>query len=231
MNKFSISVVLPSYNEEENIENTLLSCIDYLGERFEDFEIIAVNDGSSDETKSVVEQVMKQHKSVVLVDHPVNLGYGAALHSGFETASKDYIFLMDSDGQFDIKDIDLMLPHVTGENVILGYRKKRADNFIRSLNAFLYNQYIKLFFGLNVKDIDCAFKMFPRSSYDQIKPIRSRGALFSAELLIKLKKISNGFSEVGVNHYPRPHGEQSGANLSVILRMFKESWVFRKELL
>jgi len=160
----------------------------------------------------------------------VNKGYGAALDRGFEYAEKDYIFLMDSDGQFDIKDLDLMIPFVSKINVVSGYRTTRADKVVRRLNAYLYNIYIKLFFGLNVKDIDCAFKLFPKSAFDKVKPIKSRGALYSAELLIKF--VRNGFEikEVGVNHYPRSFGKQSGASLSVILKMFKESWDFRNDL-
>ena len=231
MNNFSISVVLPAYNEEENIKNTLSNCINFLSKKFEDYEIIAVNDGSSDLTKVEIEKMMHENSRIELIDHSVNQGYGAALNSGFECASKDYIFLMDSDGQFDIKDIDLMTPFVTGQNVVLGYRKNRADNFIRSLNAYLYNLYIKLLFGLRVKDIDCAFKLFPKTAYEKIKPIKSRGALYSAELLIKLVRNGYKVKEIGVNHYPRSYGEQSGANISVIIKMFKESWAFRRELL
>jgi len=230
MNSLSISVVLPAYNEEENIKNTLSECIDFLDKQFEDYEIIAVNDGSSDGTKKKIEIMARKFSRIKLIEHSVNQGYGAALNSGFENASKDYILLMDSDGQFDIKDLDLLIPSVTGENVILGYRKTRADNFVRNLNANLYNLYIKLLFGLRVKDIDCAFKLFPRTAYNKIKPVNSRGALYSAELLIKLSRNGFKFKEIGVNHYPRSYGEQSGANLAVILKMFKESWAFRREL-
>ncbi len=230
MNSFSISVVLPAYNEEENIKNTLLNCINFLNEGFENYEVIAVNDGSSDRTKEEIKNMMLENSRIKLVDHAVNQGYGAALNSGFESAVKDYIFLMDSDGQFDISDMDLMIPLVTGQNVVLGYRTSRADNMVRSLNAYIYNLYIKLFFGLKVIDIDCAFKLFPKSAFDYVKPIKSRGALYSAELLIKF--VRNGFEikEVGVNHYPRTYGEQSGANLNVIFKMFKESWDFYKDL-
>jgi len=230
MNTFSLSVVLPAYNEEQNIKETVLSCIKYLSKNFNEFEILVVNDGSSDKTKDIVTELSNKFREVMLINHNNNQGYGSALNSGFESAVKDYIFLMDSDGQFDIKDLDKMIPNVTGENVILGYRKARADNIVRSLNANLYNLYIKLIFGLKVKDIDCAFKLFPKTAYDKIKPVKSRGALYSAELLIKLVRNGYKFNEIGVNHYPRSYGEQSGANLAVILRMFKESWAFRKEL-
>ena len=159
------------------------------------------------------------------------MGYGTALNSGLERAKMNYIFFMDSDGQFDFTEINRLLPYLSEENIVIGYRIKRADNLIRSLNAFLYNMYIRLFFGLKVKDIDCAFKIFPKYAFDSIKPIKSRGALYSAELLLKFVRNGYKIKEIGVNHFPRSYGEQSGANLSVILRMFKESWKFRKELI
>lgn len=230
MNIFSLSVVLPAYNEEQIIKETVLSCIKYLSENFNEFEILVVNDGSLDKTKDIVDELSDKFIEVRLINHNNNQGYGSALNRGLESAVMDYIFFMDSDGQFDICDMDLMIPLVTRQNVVLGYRASRADNMVRSLNAYLYSLYIKLFFGLEVKDINCAFKLFPRSAFDKVKPIKSRGALFSAELLIKF--VRNGFEikEVGVNHYPRTSGEQSGANLNVIFTMFKESWDIHKDL-
>ena len=231
MNNFSLSVVLPAFNEEKNIHQTVSNCIDYLSKNFDEYEILVIDDGSYDKTGEIVSKLIRQHSELRLIRHETNLGYGAALNSGFENSTKKYIFLMDSDGQFDINDMDRMVSLVTGNNLVLGYRIIRADNFIRTLNAFFYNLYIRILFGLKVKDIDCAFKLIPKSAFDTVKPLKSKGALFSAELLIKIVKNGYGISEVGVKHFPRELGEQSGANLTVILKMFKESWEFRKELL
>jgi hypothetical protein len=137
---------------------------------------------------------------------------------------------MDSDGQFNINDLDRLLPLVSAKDVVIGYREDRADSFIRSLNAWLYGLYIYLTFGLKVKDMDCAFKVFPTRAYQDIRPIKSDGALFSAEFLIKLKRKGFKLIEVPVRHFPRRFGTQSGANIKVILRMFKESWKLRNEL-
>ena len=226
----SLSVVLPAYNEAKNIEVTVSEAISYLRAKFEQFEIIVVNDGSVDGTREIVERLSLSNPKIVLVNHPINLGYGSALRSGFDRASLDYIFFMDSDGQFDISDIDRLIPFIENYNVIVGYREKRADPFIRSLNTFLYHLFIRLLFGLKIKDMDCAFKMFPRAAYHAIRPIKSGGALFSAEFLIKLQK--NGFTikEVPVSHFPRRFGKQTGVNLRVILRMFKECWKLKDEL-
>lgn len=226
----SLSAVLPAHNEEENIETTVNQCVEYLKKSVTRYEVIVVNDGSRDNTRSIVSEISSSNPSVVLVDHEVNMGYGAALLSGFEKASLDYIFFMDSDGQFDISDLDRMLPSVDESCVLIGYREDRADSTVRSLSAWLYGMYIALLFGLRVRDMDCAFKIFPTKSYKSIRPIVSGGALFTAEFLIKLKNCGFKIEEFPVRHFPRRFGTQSGANLTVILRMFKESWELRNEL-
>lgn len=230
MSKISLSVVLPAHNEAENIETTVNNCVAYLEQNVSDYEVIVVNDGSSDDTKKIVEELSRVNTKVVLVNHEVNKGYGSAVRSGLDKADKDYIFFMDSDGQFDIKDLDRLLPSASLDKIVIGYREDRADSFIRSLNAWMYGRYIYFMFGLNVKDMDCAFKIFPTEAYRSIRPIKSGGALFTAEFLIKFKKKGFTFKEVPVRHFPRQFGTQSGANISVIIRMFKESWKLRNEL-
>ncbi len=223
-------MVLPAYNEAKNIEKTVNGAVLYLEKNVRDYEIIVVNDGSVDGTREVVERLSLSNPKIVLVNHPINLGYGSALRSGFERASLAYIFFMDSDGQFDISDIDRFLRYIEDYDVIVGYREKRADPFIRSLNTWLYHLYIRFLFGLKLRDIDCAFKLFPKSAYRAIKPIKSGGALFTAEFLIKLTKKGFTLREVPVRHFPRRFGKQTGANLMVILRMFKECWKLKDEL-
>jgi glycosyltransferase involved in cell wall biosynthesis len=227
---FSLTVVLPAHNEEGNIETTVEKCVSYLGKNVGDYEVVVVNDGSSDRTREIVEAISSANPNVVLVNHETNKGYGSALRSGFDKSSKDYIFFMDSDGQFDISDLGRMIPDAGPSKAVIGYREDRADSHIRSLNAWLYGLYIYFVFGLKVKDMDCAFKIFPRSAYESVKPIKSEGALFSAEFLIKLKRKGFTFKEVPVRHFPRVFGSQTGANMRVIIKMFKESWKLRNEL-
>lgn len=227
---FSITVVLPAHNEEGNIRNTVDNCVSYLEKNIGDYEVVVVNDGSSDRTGEIVAEISSSNPNVVLVNHETNKGYGSALRSGFDKASKDYIFFMDSDGQFDINDLDRLTPHAGADTAVIGYREDRADSHIRSLNAWLYSLYIYIIFGLRVRDMDCAFKIFPRGAYRAVRPIKSEGALFSAEFLIKLKREGFSFKEVPVRHFPRIFGSQTGANLRVIMKMFKESWELRNEL-
>lgn len=226
----SLSVVLPAYNEQENIRKTVSEAVSYLGRTVADYEVIVVNDGSSDKTGEVVRKLAEENPKVLLVNHPKNQGYGSAVRSGFEKSSLDFIFLMDSDGQFDISELDRFFPFLEGSVAVIGYREKRADSFVRKLNAWLYHLYIRIIFGLRARDIDCAFKIFPRAAYESIKPIKSGGALFSAEFLIRLIRGGYRIKEMPVSHYPRLYGEQTGANLGVILRMFRECWKFRNDI-
>ena len=221
----SLSVVLPAYNEAENIGRVIESAVKYLGDRQICYEIIVVNDGSSDATAAIVGELSTQNPQIKLINHPQNLGYGSALRSGFDHALHEYIFLTDGDGQFDISDLDQFLPYLYDPDnaqekilskVVIGYRAKRADVFVRSLNAWLYHQFIQSVLGIKVRDIDCAFKLFPRSIYQSLKPIKSNGALFSAEFLLKLQNLPiEPIIELPVRHFPRQFGKATGANIKV----------------
>lgn len=220
----SLSVVLPAFNEEKNIEKTILNSFKYLNNKFKDFEIIVVDDGSVDITHKVVEKLTNEYQNIILKKHDVNRGYGQALKTGFDAANKNYIFLMDSDGQFDISDLDKFLPYIDDSNIVIGYRINRADSKIRKLNELLYHLYLRAIFGIKIKDVDCAFKIFPKNAYLKIRPIQSEGAFFSAELLMKFIREGYTIKEIPVNHYPRKYGNQTGANIKVILKMFVESF-------
>ncbi|NUN64564.1 glycosyltransferase family 2 protein [Pseudanabaena biceps] len=229
----SLSVVLPAYNEAENIGRVIANVVDYLGDHGICYEIIVVNDGSTDKTQAIVTELAIANSCIRLINHPQNLGYGSALRSGFDQALHEYIFLTDGDGQFEINDLDHFLPCIHNaqgsllSKIVIGYRVKRADMFLRSLNAWLYHIFIQWVLGIKARDIDCAFKLFPKSIYQSIKPIKSNGALFSAEFLLKTKEFST--VELPVKHLPRKFGSATGANLSVILRMFWECWKLKKD--
>jgi len=230
----SLSVVIPAYNEAENIGRVIANAVDYLSDRQMQYEIIVVNDGSIDATKAIVMKLASQNSRIRLINHPHNLGYGSALRSGFDQALHEYIFLTDGDGQFAISDLDSFLPYIQNSHhhsqVVIGYRAKRADVFVRSLNAWLYHIFIQWVLGIKVRDIDCAFKLFPRNIYQAVKPIKSDGALFSAEFLVKLQQLQNiaPIIELPVQHFPRKFGVATGANIKVILKMFWECWQLKQ---
>jgi len=217
----SISVFFPAYNEEANIEKGVLSVQAVLQKIAYEYEIIIVNDGSKDRTGEIAEDLSRRLPDIKVVHHKTNLGYGAALTSGFKNATKDLVFFMDSDNQFDIQELNNFIPFLEQADVIVGYRIKRQDYFQRKVNAWLFNRLVNILFGLGIRDVDCGFKLFKREAVKDLK-LSSKGALISTEFLVKIKKRGFKIKEVGVHHYPRVAGKQTGANIKVILRFFKE---------
>jgi len=227
----SISVFFPAYNEEANIAAAVAQAQEVLTSLgVPDYEIMVVNDGSRDRTREIVEELCHRDAHVRLVNHQVNQGYGATVWSGIMSSTMDYIFFTDGDLQFDLAEIARLLAYVPECDVVVGFRIKRQDSPIRLLNAWAWNVLNHLLFGLKVKDIDCAFKLFKREVVSGL-PMRSRGAMFSAELLVRIIRLGFRVAEVGVTHYPRKAGSATGARLSVILRAFRELWrVYGSEL-
>ena len=221
MSPFSISVFFPCYNEQDNVKRVAAKAIEVLEAIRADFEVIIVNDGSADKTGQVADSVARADKRVRVVHHPQNRGYGAALQSGIRAAQKNYIFFTDGDGQFDIGEIQLLLPFIEQNDIVCGYRLNRKDPFMRKLNGWMWTKLVCMLFGMRIRDIDCAFKMFRREIFDGMK-LSSTGALINAEILARATRHGYKIAEVGVNHYPRTAGKQTGANLKVILRAFKE---------
>lgn len=225
----SISAVLPAYNEEENIGHTLEAMVKALAPLVDDYEVIAVDDGSRDATSAKVEEVAARHPQVRLVKHPVNQGYGAALYTGFTSSKKEWVFFTDSDRQFDVSEIEKLLPLTEEADLVAGYRAPRRDPFARVLFGWGWSGLVTLLFGYTARDIDCAFKLFRREIIDKIN-VQSRGATFSAEFLVRSKRAGYTISEVPVTHLPRRAGSQTGARLHVITRAFRELVRFRWQL-
>jgi glycosyltransferase involved in cell wall biosynthesis len=217
----SISAVLPAYNEEQVIADTVTSMVATLNGLTNDYEVLVVNDGSRDGTRQVVEAISLKNPRVRCVTHPVNRGYGAAVGTGFGAATKELVFMTDGDKQFDSRELGLFLPHIQDADLVIGYRQPRMDPFVRRLNAWGWNLLVRILFGYVARDIDCAFKLFRRSILKKVH-VDSTGATFSAEFLIKARR--NGFRiyEMRATHFPRTAGRATGARLSVILRAFRE---------
>ena len=217
----SLSVIFPVYNEEANITKTVLSTLRLIPSYAKEWEIIIVNDGSHDGTRDITEWLSQISYSVRTVHHPINRGYGAALRSGISQATYDLIFFCDPDLQFNFEEITLLLRWIDEYDIVVGYRMKRKDPLYRRLNAWGWNQLVRREFGLKVRDIDCAFKLFRNKVFNKIK-IEAVGAMVNTEILVQAQKYGFRIKEVPVNHYPRLYGEQSGANPRVILKAFVE---------
>jgi len=217
----SLSVFFPCYNEQENVERTAQRAKEVCEGLGADFEIILVNDGSADETGARADAIAAGDSRVRVVHHPHNMGYGAALQSGIRAAKKELIFFTDGDGQFDIGEIKLLLPLITQNDIVCGYRLDRKDPFMRKLNGWMWTRLVNLLFGMRIRDIDCAFKLFRAEIFEGMT-MSSAGALISAEILARATRRGYRIAEVGVHHYPRTAGKQTGAKLAVIIRAFKE---------
>jgi glycosyltransferase involved in cell wall biosynthesis len=216
-----ISCIIPAYNELQNLEATVNSCQDTLERLFEEFEVIIVDDGSRDGTEELADRMAASDPRIHVVHHEKNMGYGAALKSGFATARKPLIFFTDADGQFNPQELEKFIPHLAENDMVVGFRSNRADALHRRIYGKLFSALIRIIFGINVRDINCAFKIFRRSILDDVK-LTSPGALINTELLIIAKQKGIIPLELPVSHYPRRHGRQTGGSIKVILRAGRE---------
>ncbi len=228
-----LSYFFPAHNEAANLEPLVAEALEALPAIADTFEIVIVDDGSRDATPVLADGLAAAHPDVVrVVHHPTNLGYGAALRSGFGAARYELIAFTDGDRQFRVADLARLTGRATGADdpeVVAGFRIRRADPFVRTLYASLYRLANRIWFGLRVRDVDCACKLFRRAALDGLR-VESDGAFFSAELLIKLEASGRRIVEVGVPHHPRTAGSPTGAKPSVIFRAMRDFWRLRLAL-
>ena len=224
-----LSLFFPCHNEAENLEALVADALAALPALATTYEVILVDDGSRDDTAGVAERLVQRHGGVVrLVRHDVNRGYGGALRSGFAAARYSHLAYTDGDRQFRVADLARLVERAqeTRSPVVIGYRLQRADPPLRLVYATLYRVANRIWFGLRVRDVDCAAKLFQRDALRGIS-VHSDGAFFSAELLIRLQLAGVNALEVGVPHYPRTAGSPTGARLSVIARAVRDFWSLR----
>lgn len=234
-----LSYFFPAHNEAENIEPLVAEALEVLPKLARRFEIIAVDDGSRDGTAEIADRLAAANPDVVrVVHHPTNYGYGAALRSGMRASRYGLVAFTDGDRQFRLVDLGKLLDRLgqpvaangpAVPDVVVGYRLKRADPTVRLVYARSYRFALRLFFRLNVRDVDCACKLFRREALAGVR-LQSRGAFLSAELLIKLQASGRRIVEVGVPHYARTAGSASGANPKVVLRAVRDFWRLRLRL-
>jgi glycosyltransferase involved in cell wall biosynthesis len=226
-----LSYFFPAHNEALNLRGLVAEALETLPALADAFEIIIVDDGSRDGTPQIADELAAAHPQVRAVHHPTNLGYGAALRSGFAAARYAHLALTDGDRQFKVVDLGRLIERMGRGDVdaVVGYRIKRADPLVRTVYARLYRLANRIFFGLTVRDVDCACKLFSRASLEGVN-VESGGAFFSAELLIKLRARGRRLAEVGVPHYPRTAGSPTGARPQVVFRAVRDFWLLRLRL-
>ena len=225
-----LSYFFPAHNEEANLAGLVAEALETLPGLADTFEIVIVNDGSKDATGRIADELAAANPDVVrAVHHPTNLGYGAALRSGFRASRFEHVAFTDGDRQFHVVDVGRLIDRLAAgdaPDIVVGFRIKRADPLVRTVYARLYRLANRIFFGLRVKDVDCACKLFRREALEGIA-VESGGAFFSAELLIKLQAAGRSLAEVGVPHYPRTAGSPTGAKPSVVFRAVRDFWLLR----
>lgn len=191
---------------------------------------MVIDDGSVDGTARVVKELIKKNPRIRLIAHEINKGYGAALKSGLYSAKYDLIAYNDGDGQFSFDEIKNFLPLIKECDLVIGYRSKRQDPFIRRLNGKTFNLVVDLLFGLTLRDVDCAFKLIKKKVIETIPSLISNGAMVSTELLYKSQKEGFKICEIPVTHYPRLKGKPTGGSWRVIFRAMGELLKLRLKL-
>lgn len=219
----SLSIFVPTYNEEANISLIIEDVLKYVPALAKKWELIVVNDGSIDQTARIVKTYSERYSEIRLINHARNRGYGAAVKTGLRSARYDWIFFTDSDRQFRFEELASFISNRESADFVIGYRKKRRDPLVRLIIAQgflrLWNY---LLFGLTVKDVDCAYKLIPKKCLNKLS-LTTESAITVTELLYKLTKKGYRYAEVPVTHYPRPYGHQTGNHPSVMYKALRES--------
>ncbi len=225
----TVSAFFPAHNEIDNIEELTEKTVQVLSQHVKDYEVLLIDDGSTDGTRDKADELAQRHDKVHAIHHEINRGYGGAVKTGIASCTLDWIFFTDGDGQFDVHELPLLLEHTDQHDAVVGYRMDRQDPFHRKMFAFGWGLLIKLLFGFRVKDLDCAFKLFRRSYFENLE-LKAEGAVITVEIFSILKRNKAKIKQVGVHHYPRKAGIQSGGSLKVIVRAFKELLLLYKRL-
>ena len=224
----SLSIVVPFHDEEENIEATVERIHEAFPAFADRYEIILVDDGSRDRTGALADRLATADPRIRVIHHPGNLGYGAALRSGFAAARHGHIFYTDGDLQFDLKEFPRLLSLIGTADIASGYRGDRQDPWHRRFNGRVFNLIMGLLFGLWFKDIDCAFKLYRRRVFEAVKP-RSSSILIDAEIYILARRQGMTIREIEVTHYPRTRGTNVGNSPRIVIGAILElvAFIFR----
>jgi len=224
-----LSLFCPAYYDEHNIPRVvdgMLRVVEELG--IGEYEIVVVEDGSPDRTGAVADELAARHERVRVIHHERNMGYGAALKTGFLSAKYDYVFYTDGDCQFDLQELKRFIALMPYADIVSGFRIEKQYSTWRKFTSFVYNLVLRILFDIHDRDVDCAFKLYPTDLFRRIT-IESRDAFIDAEIAIKARLLGYTQIEVGVNHLPRVDGVSTGARPSVILRTFREIYRFYRQ--
>jgi glycosyltransferase involved in cell wall biosynthesis len=214
----SLSMFFPAYNDGGTIASLVIRAVQVAAQLTPDFEVIVVNDGSSDGTAAVLDDLQRRYTRLTVIHHERNRGYGGALQTGFANASKDLVFYTDGDGQYDVNELANLVPlMVDGVDVVNGFKIKRSDNMRRIVLGEIYKFLARHMFALPIRDVDCDFRLMRREAIQEIE-LKSHSGVVCAEMIYKLTRAGRKFTEVPVNHYPRLHDRSQFFTFSRVAR-------------
>jgi len=217
-----ISVFFPAFNDEGSIVGLVGDALAVLPTLADDYEVIVVNDGSTDRTAALLAELARREPRLRVVEHESNRGYGAALRTGFESATKELVFYTDGDGQYDVRELARLRPLlVEGVDVVNGYKMRRADVWRRKALGAAYNRLAHLLFSLPIRDVDCDFRLMRRRAVAGLELVSSSGSI-CVEMVHKLHRAGRVFAEVPVHHYPRAHGRSQFFTLRRVARTARD---------
>ncbi len=219
----SLTVFFPAYNDAPSLPGLLATTFRVLRKHVAEYEVIVINDGSADNTGSVLRQLQNEYGSKLrVITHPENLGYGGALNSGFCAATKEFVFYTDGDGQYDVGELPKLLA-LSGPDVGLvnGIKTKRHDPLHRILIGEAYNQFSRFVFGIRLQDIDCDFRLIRRATLTSIQLTSTSGTI-CVELVKKIEMTGTNIVEVGVTHRPRLYGSSQFFRVKSLAITFKQ---------
>ena len=219
--QLSLSVFFPAYNDAESLPELLERTFQVVPRLTADYEVLVINDGSSDETASVLASLAARYTPhLKVITHETNRGYGAALKSGFAACSKDLVFYTDGDGQYDVREIEKLWNKMNpGVDLVNGYKLNRADGTARVWIGHVYNWAVRRLFRIRIRDVDCDFRLIRRCMLQRIH-LHSNSGSICVELMKKIQNVSGRFEEAGVHHYPRMHGQSQFFRLRSLLSTF-----------
>lgn len=202
----SITAVFPAYNDGGTIASMVAAASIALRQVTNDYEIVVVDDGSSDYTSTMLKETVARYTELRVITHPLNQGYGAALRTGFSAATKDLVFYTDGDSQYNpLELVNLVDALREGVDVVNGYKLTRNDSWMRVAIGRAYHYFVKFLFGIRIRDVDCDFRLIPRNILEEIE-LKSNSGAICLELVKKIQDSGYVFAEVPVNHYSRKYG-------------------------